>query len=138
MFIKIKNWAKQLKQQIFVLYFAYKDDRMPLFAKILTAIVVAYACSPIDLIPDFIPILGYLDDIILIPLGIYFAIRLIPQNVLEDSKIKADHLSTNKKPTNWIAGSIIIALWILVIICLFFGFSKYFLSFIPNHILPPL
>lgn len=82
MFSKIKNWAKQLKRQIYVLYLAYKDPRMPLFTKIFTVSVVAYAFSPIDLIPDFIPILGYLDDLILVPLGVYFALKLIPKPVL--------------------------------------------------------
>ena len=79
---KIKAWAKNLKRQIFILYFAYKDERVPWYAKLFTACVVAYAFSPIDLIPDFIPILGYLDDVIIVPLGIMFALKMIPKNVL--------------------------------------------------------
>lgn len=118
MFEKIKIWAKQLKRQVFVLYLAYKDSRVPLFAKIFSACVVAYAFSPIDLIPDFIPILGYLDDIILVPLGIYFALKLIPKHVLEECNIQAELLLNNKKPKNWIAGTLIIVLWISIAIYL--------------------
>jgi uncharacterized membrane protein YkvA (DUF1232 family) len=73
-FEQLKSWAKKLKKQIFILYLAYKDKRVTWYAKLFTACVVAYAFSPIDLIPDFIPILGYLDDIILVPLGITLAL----------------------------------------------------------------
>jgi uncharacterized membrane protein YkvA (DUF1232 family) len=75
MFEKLKGWANQLKRQLFVLYYAYKDNRTPWFAKIFSARVVVYAFSPIDLIPDFIPILGYLDDVILVPLGVMLALK---------------------------------------------------------------
>lgn len=112
MFSKIKNWAKHLKQQIYILYLAYKDPRMPLFAKIFTVGVIAYAFSPIDLIPDFIPILGYLDDLILVPLGVYLALKLIPKPVLAECTQRALAQSNNKKPANWIAGTLIIILWI--------------------------
>ncbi len=122
MIAKIKNWAKQIKRQLYVLYFAYKDSRVPLFAKIFTACVVAYAFSPIDLIPDFIPILGYLDDVILIPLGIYFSLKLIPKPILEECNLKAQTLLNNEKPKNWIAGTIIILLWISVPIWLIVWF----------------
>ncbi len=122
MIAKIKNWAKQIKRQLYVLYFAYKDSRVPLFAKIFTACVVAYAFSPIDLIPDFIPILGYLDDVILIPLGIYFSLKLIPKPILEECNLKAQTLLNNEKPKNWIAGTIIILLWISVPIWLIIWF----------------
>ena len=122
MIAKIKNWAKQIKRQLYVLYFACKDSRVPLFAKIFTACVVAYAFSPIDLIPDFIPILGYLDDVILIPLGIYFSLKLIPKPILEECNLKAQTLLNNEKPKNWIAGTIIILLWISVPIWLIVWF----------------
>lgn len=108
---KIKAWAKNLKKQTFVLYFAYKDDRVPWYAKIFTACVVAYAFSPIDLIPDFIPILSYLDDIILVPLGIMLALKMIPKNVIIDCQIKAEEKMNNGKPKNWIVGSLIVLLW---------------------------
>jgi uncharacterized membrane protein YkvA (DUF1232 family) len=78
MFDKIKIWARSLKRQIFILYFACKDERVPWHAKVFTACVVAYAFSPIDIIPDFIPILGYLDDVILVPIGIMIALKMVP------------------------------------------------------------
>jgi uncharacterized membrane protein YkvA (DUF1232 family) len=111
MFKKINAWARNLKRQIFVLYFAYKDKRVPLSAKIFTACVVAYAFSPIDLIPDFIPILGYLDDIILVPLGVMIALKMIPRDVISDCEVKAEEMMKNGKPKNWIVGSIIVLLW---------------------------
>ncbi|MBB4826061.1 uncharacterized membrane protein YkvA (DUF1232 family) [Sporosarcina luteola] len=75
---KLKSFARKLKKNLFVLYLAYKDSRTPLLAKIVAICVVAYAFSPIDLIPDFIPFIGYLDDLIIVPLGISLALRLIP------------------------------------------------------------
>ncbi|MDM5333532.1 YkvA family protein [Ureibacillus composti] len=113
---KVKVWAKNLKKQTYVLYFAYKDDRVPWYAKVFTACVVAYAFSPIDLIPDFIPILGYLDDIILVPLGIMLALKMIPKNVIIDCQIKAEERMNNGKPKNWIIGSIIIVLWLIIFV----------------------
>ncbi|MCM3600422.1 YkvA family protein [Robertmurraya korlensis] len=114
MFKKIKAWAKNLKRQIFILYYACKDKRIPWYAKVFTASIVAYAFSPIDLIPDFIPILGYLDDVILLPLGIMLALKMIPKDVLFDCEIKAEELMRKGKPKNWISGSIIILIWVIV------------------------
>ncbi|MEF8682467.1 UNVERIFIED_CONTAM: YkvA family protein [Bacillus cereus] len=113
---KMKKWARNLKKQILVLYLAYRDERVPWYAKLFTMLVVAYAFSPIDLIPDFIPILGYLDDLILVPLGVYLALKLIPKEVLEDCKRKVEERQTISKPKNWITGIIIITLWILVFV----------------------
>jgi len=113
---KIKDWARKLKRQIFVLYFACKDERVPWYAKVFTACVVAYAFSPIDLIPDFIPILGYLDDVILIPLGVMFALKMIPKNVITDCEVKAEEMIKNGKPKNWIVGSIIVLIWGIIFI----------------------
>jgi uncharacterized membrane protein YkvA (DUF1232 family) len=113
---KIKAWAKNLKRQIFILYFAYKDDRVPWYAKLFTACVVAYAFSPIDLIPDFIPILGYLDDLIIVPLGIIFALKMIPNSVISDCVVKAEEMMKNGKPQNWIVGSLIVLIWSLFIL----------------------
>ena len=108
---KIKAWAKNLKRQLFILYFAYKDERVPWYVKLFTACIVAYAFSPIDLIPDFIPILGYLDDVIILPLGIMFALKMIPQDVISDCEVKANEMMKNGKPKNWIVGSLIIVIW---------------------------
>lgn len=113
---KIKVWAKKLKQQIYVLYFAYKDERVPWYAKLFAVCVVAYAFSPIDLIPDFIPILGYLDDVILVPLGIVVALKMMPNEVISDCEEKAKELMRNGKPKNWLVGSIIIFLWSIIIL----------------------
>jgi uncharacterized membrane protein YkvA (DUF1232 family) len=94
-FIRLKSLAKKLKSQLYTLYFAYKNPKTPLFAKIFTCCVVAYAFSPIDLIPDFIPVLGYLDDLIIVPLGITIALKLIPEFIVEESRFKAqDGLSS--------------------------------------------
>ncbi|MFD0770341.1 YkvA family protein [Bacillus sp. CGMCC 1.60114] len=113
---KMKKWAKNLKTQLLVLYLAYRDERVPWYAKLFTMLVVAYAFSPIDLIPDFIPILGYLDDLILVPLGVYLALKLIPEEVLEDCKRKIEGQSSMNKPKNWITGFLIIIIWLIVFI----------------------
>ena len=114
MFKRIKAWAKNLKKQIIILYLAYKDKRVPLYAKIFTACVVAYAFNPIDLIPDFIPILGYLDDVILLPIGILIALKMIPKDVIADCEVKAKEMMNNKKPKNWIVGALIVLVWCVV------------------------
>jgi uncharacterized membrane protein YkvA (DUF1232 family) len=85
----IKKWAVALQRNTYTLYLVSKDPRTPLVAKLITAFVVAYALSPIDLIPDFIPILGYLDDLIILPIGIWLAIRLVPDDVWLDCKSRA-------------------------------------------------
>ncbi|WP_134686976.1 YkvA family protein [Brevibacillus migulae] len=110
----IKSKAKLLKREAFVLYFAYKDQRVPWHAKLFAICVVAYAFSPIDFIPDFIPILGYLDDIILVPLGIWLALKLIPEEVISDCRAKAQELMAKGKPKNWVTGISFIVIWILL------------------------
>ena len=125
---KLKTWAKNLKKQLLVLYLAYRDERVSWYAKLFTMLVVAYAFSPIDFIPDFIPILGYLDDVILVPLGVSLALKLIPKEVLEDCKKKVEERQTTSKPKNWVTGVIIIAIWILV----FIWVGKLVLSYM-NH-----
>ncbi len=111
----IEDWkqrARALKSEVYALYLAYKDPRVPLYAKIFAACVVGYAFSPIDLIPDPIPILGYLDDLILIPLGVALAIRLIPPVVLAECREKAREVIKQGKPVNRIAAAVIITLWL--------------------------
>ena len=97
-----------------MLFFACKRKDIPWYSKIIPFLVVGYALSPIDLIPDFIPILGYLDDLIIIPLGILLAIKLIPKEVLTECKIEADQAIEGSNPKNWIAGIIIILIWTLL------------------------
>ncbi|MGG4129182.1 YkvA family protein [Paenibacillus illinoisensis] len=106
--------AREIKRNIFVLYLAYKDPRVSWYAKLFAVGVVAYAFSPIDLIPDFIPVLGYLDDLIIVPLGITIALKLIPQEVIRDCRDKAEEIRKKGKPTNWITGGLFILVWIVL------------------------
>jgi uncharacterized membrane protein YkvA (DUF1232 family) len=110
-----KSWARSLRLEAFALYYAYRNPRTPWYAKAWSIIVVAYAFSPIDLIPDFIPILGFVDDLILIPLGMAIAVKLIPKDVLADSRVIAQAKIDSKKPVNWVAGGIVIGIWVAVI-----------------------
>jgi len=109
-----KQRARQLQTETYALYLAYKDPRTPWYARLFAAFVVGYAFSPIDLIPDFIPVLGYLDDLILVPLGAALVLRMIPPDVLAESRDKASELMSAGKPTNWAAAAVIIALWLLL------------------------
>ena len=107
-----KRQAKRLKGLVYTLYFAYRDPRTPWYARVVAACVVGYAFSPIDLIPDPIPVLGYLDDLILIPLGVALAVRLMPSAVWIDAQAQsADALGENR-PVNWAVAAVIVALWI--------------------------
>jgi len=107
-----KRRARQLKAETYALYLAYRDRRTPWYARLFAACVVAYAFSPIDLIPDFIPVLGYLDDLILIPLGIALALKMVPPQVMADSRLKAQDLLAQDRPRNWIAAAAIITIWL--------------------------
>jgi len=111
---KWKQQAKKLKIETYALYLAYRDPRVPMHARIFAACVVGYAFSPIDLIPDFIPIIGYLDDLILVPLGIKIALSMIPENVMIESREKALEMINQSKPVNKIAAVIIISIWLLL------------------------
>ena len=120
---RLDSWRKQanqLKREVYALYLAYKDPRVPWYAKLLAACVVAYALSPIDLIPDFIPVLGYLDDLILVPLGIYLVLKLIPDEVMSECRAKALAMSGQQRPTNYLAAIVIVAIWLtLAALCLY-------------------
>ena len=107
-----KDWARGLKRETYALYLAYRDPRVPWHARIVAGLVVAYAFSPIDLIPDFIPVLGYLDDLLLVPLGIALAIRLIPPTVLAESRAAAAQRLADGKPINRAMAVLIVALWL--------------------------
>lgn len=111
----IEGWrrrARQLKLETYTLYLAYRDPRTPWYARIFTALVVAYAFSPIDLIPDFIPVLGYLDDLVIVPLGITLALRMIPPQVASENRQKAQDRMREGKPQNWFMGAVIVVLWL--------------------------
>jgi uncharacterized membrane protein YkvA (DUF1232 family) len=109
-----KRRARQLKAETYALYLAYRDPRTPWYARILAAVVVGYAFSPIDLIPDFIPVLGYLDDLVLVPFGIWLALKMIPAEVIAESRARAQETLANGKPVNRAAAVIIIAIWLLL------------------------
>jgi len=108
---KLKQRAHHLKAETFALYLAARDPRTPWYAKLLVAGIVAYAFSPIDLIPDFVPVIGYLDDLFLIPLGIVLAIKLVPHHVLAECRIRAQETIKNGKPVSRVAGAVIIIIW---------------------------
>jgi len=113
---KLKQRARDLKQETAALFLAYKDPRTPWYAKVFTGLVVAYAFSPIDLIPDFIPVLGYVDDLVLVPLGISAAIKMIPQDVLTECRTKAKMEMDKGKPVNWAAAVVIALIWIALLV----------------------
>ena len=113
-FAKLRRRAKKFKAQLLTLWFCCSDPATPWPAKLLGGLVVAYAFSPIDLIPDFIPVLGYLDDLLIVPAGIYLALRLIPEDVLAESREKAlAWIAQNQaKPRNYLAAALIVAVWL--------------------------
>jgi uncharacterized membrane protein YkvA (DUF1232 family) len=111
---KLRRRAQALKSETYALYLALQDPRVPLHAKILAAVVVGYAFSPLDLIPDFIPVLGYLDDLILVPAGIALVLRMIPVEVMDDSRAKAVAQVHDGKPLNRVAGATVVLIWLLL------------------------
>lgn len=111
-----KRRAQQLKGLVYALYFAYRDPRTPWYARVVAACVVGYAFSPIDLIPDPIPVLGYLDDLILIPLGIALAVRLMPVEVWADAQAESADALRENRPVNWVVAAIILVLWLALAI----------------------
>lgn len=113
----MKSWTRQVKQlktETYALYLAYKDPHTPWYARAVAAAVVAYAFSPIDLIPDFIPVLGHLDDLILVPLGIILAIKLIPAPVMAECRVQAQAAIEQEKSIGRFALAAIVALWLVV------------------------
>lgn len=108
----LKQCANRLKAETLALYLAARHPRTPWYARLLVAGIVAYALSPIDLIPDFIPILGYLDDLILIPAGIALAMKMIPPTVMAECRARAQELMLNGKPVSRAAGAIIVVTWV--------------------------
>jgi uncharacterized membrane protein YkvA (DUF1232 family) len=109
---RLKRWAGRLKAEVYALYLAYRDPRVPLYARIFAACVVGYAFSPIDLIPDPIPVLGYLDDLVLIPLGVALAMKMIPAPILAECRERARRTMNDKEPTNRVAAAVIVVVWL--------------------------
>ena len=107
---KAKAWARSIKRDVVALWIAARDPRVPWYAKLTAGCVAAYALSPIDLIPDFIPVLGYLDDIILVPLGILAAVRMVPPPLM--AEFRATAASSVGRPISRISAAVIIAIWV--------------------------
>jgi len=126
-----KKRVRHLKGETFALYLAARDPRTPWYAKLLVAGIVAYAFSPIDLIPDFVPVLGYLDDLILIPLGIAVAIKMIPPSVLAECRARAQESMAGEKPVSRIAAAVIIGIWVLLAaLCTLWAYEAFAIT---NH-----
>jgi uncharacterized membrane protein YkvA (DUF1232 family) len=108
----LKLWAARLKREVYALYLAYRDPRVPWYAKVFAAVVVGYAFSPIDLIPDPTPVLGYLDDLVLVPLGVAVAVRMIPADVMAECRREAQE--AEEKPVNRVAAAVVVSVWLLL------------------------
>jgi uncharacterized membrane protein YkvA (DUF1232 family) len=119
----LRDRARALKNETLALYVACRDPRTPWYAKALGVLIVGYALSPIDLIPDFIPVLGYLDDIILLPLGIAAVLRMIPKHVMEESRARARDMFPKGSPKNKAAAVIVILIWVCALLLV--GFLVY-------------
>lgn len=119
---KTRAWARRIKRDVLALYLAYRRTDVAWYAKLVALLVAGYALSPIDLIPDFIPVLGYLDDVILLPLGILLAVRLIPPEIMEECRAEAEERFAEGKPVNRLAAAVIIVLWLAVAAWLLFRF----------------
>jgi uncharacterized membrane protein YkvA (DUF1232 family) len=107
---RLRDWARLIKRDVHALYLAARDPRVPWYAKALAALVAGYALSPVDLIPDFIPIVGYLDDVILVPLGIVAVIRLIPPEVMAEHRDVAS--AAQDRPVSRAAAIVVISIWV--------------------------
>ena len=112
-FHKLKEFARIIKGEIHTIYLVARHPRTPKLAKLLAIFVVAYALSPIDLIPDFIPVLGYLDDLIIVPLGIYFLLKIVPQDIIEECRKIASEKIHEDLPSSKKAAAVIITLWLI-------------------------
>ena len=109
----LQAWARAIKRDVHALYLAARDPRMPWYAKVMAACVAAYALSPIDLIPDFVPVLGYLDDLVIVPLGIMLAVWMIPNAIMAEHRVTA--AAADGRPTSKAAAAAIVGIWIAAI-----------------------
>jgi uncharacterized membrane protein YkvA (DUF1232 family) len=117
LFLKLKEQASRLKNELHALWLAYSDPRTPWLARLLIVCIIAYALSPIDLIPDPIPIIGHLDDLILLPLGITLAIRMIPDSVMADCRERARQASFDRPSQwKWIGTGFVVIVWLSIVI----------------------
>lgn len=112
---RLKQRARKLRTETYALYLATRDPRVPWYAKLLAAAVLGYALSPVDLIPDVMPVLGYLDDLLIVPAGIALALRMIPPGVMEECRLKARDAMASGTGRHWTAAAVIIGLWLLAV-----------------------
>jgi uncharacterized membrane protein YkvA (DUF1232 family) len=121
---RARQWARTLKRDVLALWLAARDPRTPWYAKAVAGAVAAYALSPIDLIPDFIPILGYLDDLVIVPLGILLAIRLVPSDLMTEYRREAAGRAVH--PGSVTATAVIVSIWVVALIAFLYGAFRYF------------
>lgn len=112
---RLKSRAKLLKRDAYALYIAARDPRVPWYAKVFLGLVVAHTFSPIDLIPDFVPVLGYLDDLIITPLGIALALKMIPAEVMTEARRQSEELMRQGKPISRVGAVLVIAVWLAIL-----------------------
>jgi uncharacterized membrane protein YkvA (DUF1232 family) len=127
----INTWKKRvyaLKREAYALYIAARDPRVPWYAKLLIGLVLAYTFSPIDLIPDFVPVLGYLDDLLIVPLGIALALKLTPAEVMVDARLQAEELISKGKLISWLGILLVIMAWAIIVIAIVWSLSRIFLD----------
>lgn len=120
--IGMNNWKQRLKtaaNEVYVISLAARDSRVPWYAKVLALCVAGYAFSPIDLIPDFIPIVGYLDDLLIVPLGVLLVVRIIPKPVLDEYRREVSNRQSEEMPQSWVAAVLIIIVWLLIAFLIF-------------------
>jgi len=110
--MNLRAWAKALKRDVVALWIAARDPRTPVLAKVLAGAVAAYALSPIDLIPDFVPVLGYLDDLLIVPAGIWLVLRMIPAELIAEFRAEAERRGREARPRSYLAAAAIVGLWL--------------------------
>ena len=128
MITKLKDRAHTLKREAYALYIAARDPRVPWYAKVFMALVLAHTFSPIDLIPDFIPVLGYLDDLIVTPLGIVLALKMIPTEVMTDARRSAEELLQQGKPISRAGAIMVIIFWLIIITAVVWSIARAILN----------
>jgi uncharacterized membrane protein YkvA (DUF1232 family) len=109
-----KSGVRRLKAETYALYLAYRDPRVPWYAKAFAAVVVAYAFSPVDLVPDFIPVVGYVDDLVLVPACVALALKMMPAGVLDECREQARALTAEGTPVSRVAAAVVVLIWLLV------------------------
>jgi uncharacterized membrane protein YkvA (DUF1232 family) len=127
---RVKAWANSIKRDVVALWLAARDPRTPWYAKLVAAAVAAYALSPIDLIPDFIPVIGYLDDLVIVPLGILAAVALVPPNLMSELRIEAT--KRIERPMSRVAAAVFVLIWLAVAIAVGWMGWSYLRSEISN------